>query len=57
MPLPPIMSYEDLVALLTEELKSRQKEQEKAPESEECTTETLPDNVIDFTAYLEKINS
>jgi len=51
------MSYEDLVALLTEELKSRQKEQEKAPESEECTTETLPDNVIDFTAYLEKINS
>lgn len=57
MSLPPIMSYEDLVGLLTEELKSRRKKEKKMPENVKHTTKKLPDNVIDFTAYLEKINS
>jgi hypothetical protein len=45
------------VELLTEELESRRKKEEKTLGNVRHTTKKLPDNVIDFTAYLEKINS
>ena len=57
MPLPPIMSYEDLVEFLTEELESRRKKEEKTLESVKHIPITRPNNVIDFTAYLKKIKS
>ena len=51
------MSYEELVELLTEELESRRKKEETRPQNVKHALKKLPDNVIDFTAYLEKINS
>jgi len=60
MSLPPIMNLEELVALLKEEVRSREKKAERYKKEEKKSLvepEPLPENVIDLSAYLKKINS
>tara|TARA_R110002020_G_scaffold48522_2_gene138197 strand:- start:138 stop:308 length:171 start_codon:yes stop_codon:yes gene_type:complete len=54
------MNLEELVALLKEEVRSREKKAEKYKKEEKKSLvepEPLPENVIDLSAYLKKINS
>ena len=60
MSLPPIMNLEELVALLKEEVRSREKKAERYKKEEKKSLvepKPLPENVIDLSAYLKKINS
>jgi hypothetical protein len=57
MPLPPIMTPEELVIFLIKEIKMRQKEEKKSLTELESDSLSLPENVIDFAAYIKKISS